>query len=627
MYLFSQTTIQQAKEKAAMTSWALAGWQAIEARAADFLHRQQCIPHEAGGWIHNYICLEHWLPIIFDGSTPGVHKCPAGHLCEGEKYDAAWRVWRHREITDLAREAGLAYRVMNSQTGRKVVIDILFQYADFYTTFDGLSDAEPWMLKGHAFNQALTEGLWAVPLIQAYDCVADTLTAEQKAQLDQNLWTPMQRVMEEAQDKLTAQDKVSNNYMAWLNVTLGLLGFTLQRQSLIERAIEAPAGFKTYLNLAVYPDNMEFEVTPYYHNFVVLADLILAEAAGANGIDLHRYTGEQGQSNLGMGKAVANLVWPDGSLPDISEGSYWIDSIYDPELCQVYEILYGQVADNDFAQLLQGAYSRENRQRDNWAALLYGRPEITIDAVEAAQKGNTFMAPSGLAQWRSAYKLAALATFGPYTGHHHQFDRLSLVVWPFAKDAGSPLYALPARKAWYPHSYAHNTLVVNGESHGKCGGELSSWDGNRLHMCVPDAYPDVQLERITEMDNGVIVDELTAEATTEHTFDWVFHVDGEVTVSSEFDPLDRPLAEDGPGAFIHLNGTQVIQDSVICDIRYEDVSYQLYLRCAVPFTLFVGDAPGTSRTPTQRRTVLIGRTVGEKQTYSMVIKQMGLPSA
>ena len=556
MYLFSQATIQQAKEKAMITPWALAGWQAIEARAFRFLDGQQHIPHEAGGWIHNYICLEHWLPITFDGSTPGVHMCPAGHVCEGEKYDAAWRVWRHREITDLAREAGLAYQVMNSQVGRNAAIDILFQYAGFYTTFDGLSDAEPWMLKGHAFNQALTEGLWAVPLIQAYDCVAESLTAEQKGQLRTDLWKPLQRVMEEAQDKLIAQDKVSNNYMAWLNVTLGLLGFTLQEPALIKRAIDAPAGFKTYLDLAVRSDNLEFEVTPYYHNFVVLADLILEEAAVANGIDIQNHVGEAGQSNLGMGKAMADLVWPDGSLPDISEGSYWPQSIYDPEICQVYEILYGQVADNDFAHVLQGAYTREDRRRDNWAALLYGRSEITIDQTAVANKNNTFMEPSGLAQWRSQNKLAALATFGPYTGHHHQFDRLGLVVWPFAKDAGSPLYALPARKAWYPHSYAHNTLVVNGESHAKCGGELESWDGNRLHMSAPDAYADVRIERITEMRDGEIVDALTAESQDEQTFDWVFHLDGEVTTSCSLDPINQPLGEDGPAAFITLTGTQ-----------------------------------------------------------------------
>ncbi|MEM7801871.1 MAG: alginate lyase family protein, partial [Chloroflexota bacterium] len=403
MYCLNPAALKQAKAKADSAPWAQSAWRAIEARAKHFLDSGQTVPDEAGGWIHNYICLEDWLPLIFDGSTPGDHRSLAGQRCEGEKLDAAWRVWRHREISDLARDAGFAFQVLGSDIGRRAVVTILFQYADFYTRFDGLSDAEPWMLKGHAFNQALTEGLWAVPLIQAYDAVVETLDSNQKEQLKRDLWVPLQRVMEEAQDKLIAQDKISSNYMAWINATLGLLGFTLQDDALIKRAIEAPAGIKAHLDIAILADGFEFEVTPYYHNFVLLANLILEEAAEANGIDLHHDRASQGQSNVGMGEALASLIWPDGSLPDISEGSYWQQSIYDIELCQSFEILNRQFPEKGFGQLLQAAYDRENLPRENWAALLFGCTEILI---EPSFTQNTFMQPSGLAQWRATGDLA-----------------------------------------------------------------------------------------------------------------------------------------------------------------------------------------------------------------------------
>ncbi len=79
--------------------------------------------------------------------------------------------------------------------------------------------------------------------------------------------------------------------MAWLNVTLGCLGFALNDQTLIDRAIQPPAGFTTHLSKAILADGLEFEGTPYYHNFVLLANLILAEAAKANGIDLYAVSG------------------------------------------------------------------------------------------------------------------------------------------------------------------------------------------------------------------------------------------------------------------------------------------------------------------------------------------------
>ncbi len=622
MFCLTEINLQQAKENAQSTPEFMSAWREIESRALTFLESGQTVPHEAGGWIHNYICQEHWMPILFDGSTPGVHRCPAGHLVEGEKMDAAWRVWRHREITDLARDAGFAYQVTGSETCRKFVVSILEQYADFYSKFDGLSDAEPWMLKGHAFNQALTEGLWAVPLIQAFDCVADTLTAVQKGSICANLWGPLQRVMEQAQDKLIAKGDPHHNYMAWINCCLGLMGFALQNQSMIDRAIEAPAGIKMHLGTAILPDNMEFEVTPYYHNFVLLANLILAEAADANGFDIKNFRAPQGQSNLGMGLAVASLAWPDGSLPDISEGSYWQDSIYDPELIQVYEILSGWSEDEQFQHVLAAAYTRENRPRTNWAALMFGSPKPISDRLGSkATPTNRFMRSSGLAQWRTENKLAALATFGAYTGHHHQADRLSLVVWPFSKDAGSPLYALAARKAWYPHSYAHNTIVVDGQTHANCGGELKNWDGNQLVMSMPDAYPGIKLERATEAKDNKILDVLIAEAPEEHTFDWLFHVDGDVQPSCQMTAKSGPLGQEGAASFINLTGESVDLNTVSFTINNEEDQYQITLSGDSPFNLLMGTCPGTSRTPTQLRTVIIGRTIGKQQRYSAQIEQ------
>ena len=198
--------------------------------------------------------------------------------------------------------------------------------------------------------------------------------------------------------------------------------------------------------------------------------MILAEAAKANDIDLYAVAGSEGQTLMNMGYTLAQLAWPDGSIPDLSEGSYWQDSIYDSEICQAFEILNAVQPDQEFVWMLRNAYERREAIRDNWVALLYGRDDVTT--AVASHRGHTVLKESGIAVLRSDQMLAALVPFGPYRGSHHQQDRLSLSVWPFSQDAGSPLYGLSARKGWYPHSYAHNTLVVDGLSYANCGGEL-----------------------------------------------------------------------------------------------------------------------------------------------------------
>ena len=629
MRLFSTATIKQAKKKIETTPWAKAGWRAVQRRISEWQRSSGLVPVEAGGWIHNYVCSEHWLPLSYDGDAPDAHACPAGHTCTGEKYDAAWRVWRHRQIADLARDAGLAYVVLGSEDGRKTAVSILTQYADFYTKFDGLSDAEPWMLKGHAFNQALTEGLWAIPLIHAYDLVADSLDDAQRERIEQDLWGPLTAVMIQAQDKLIAQDKVKHNYMSWVNVTLGCLGFALADQSLINRAIQPPAGFNIHLDLSTLADGLEFEGTPYYHNFVLLAHLLLAEAAKANGIDLYAVTGTKGQTLVGMGSAFASLAWPDGTIPDLAEGSYWQDSIYDPEIYQSFEMLYAAQAEPVFAQTLRTAYKRQGVARDNWAALLYGRDDIATVGKTGVGKTavstpatHTFLEQSGIAVLRSQKQLAAMIPFGPYRKHHHQADRLSLTVWPFSQDAGSPLYGLASRKAWYPHSYAHNTLVVDGQSHEKCGGELLDWTGHSLYATAPDAYPGVHFDRTTKMVDDIILDELAVQSDEEHTFDWVFHIDGEVALSDGLTPLSQLLAEEGAASYIKLHAQMQVDTTVSVVIEFNSMTYQLTLGAERPFTLLIGNAPGTSRHPQQQRLVLIGRTIGIHQRYQTTIKQL-----
>lgn len=619
MRLFSAATLKAAKQTGESAPWAAAAWQSMQWRV-DAWHRSPgSIPSEAGGWIHNYVCDEHWLPLIYEGESPERHVCPAGHVYSGEEYEAAWRVWRHRQISDLSREAALTWAVLGSEVGRQTAVAILNQYADFYIGFDAESNAEAWMLNGHAFNQALTEALWAMPLIHAYDLVVGSLNDAQRERLVRDLWQPLTAVMTRAQDALIARERIDSNYMAWLNVTLGSLGFMLQDEALIERAIDAPAGFISRLNTVILADGFEFECTPYYHNFVLLADLMLAEAACANGVDLYAVSGSGGQTLTGMGCALTKMTWPDGSMIDAAEGSYWQNSIYDSELCQVFEMLHGRAPDPVFAWALQSAYERQDAVRDNWAALLYGRDDVATAVVPPP--AHSLLDASGFAVLRSQKKLAAMVAFGPYHTDHHQYDRLSMAVWPFSRDAGSPLYGLSTRRAWYPHSYAHNTLIVDGQTHADCGGELLSWNGRGVSAAVSEAYPDVQIERTVEMEDGVLHDEIVVQAREPHTYDWVFHLDGELAGFDASDPLTGPLAEDGPAAFIQLRAQKQIDDSVSFEIEYDAIAYRLTLRGERPFILLLGTAPGTSRHPQQRRHVLIGRSKSTRQRYQLTIAQ------
>ena len=622
MRLFSGALLSAARERAATAEGAQADRQAMEQRLAEWREAPQEIPDSAGGWIHNYICPTHWLPLTYRSDSPQEHECPAGHTLTGERYDAAWRVWRHREIADLARDAALLHRVDGQAAHGQVAVTILEQYAAFYDQFRGQADAEPWMVKGHAFNQALTEALWAVPLIHAYDLMQDELTSSQRRRLVQRLWRPLARVMLAAQEKLTAQERIESNYIAWIDTVLGLLGFALDDGQLLARALVGQAGFRAHLGKAVLADGFEYEATPYYHNFVLLAYLLLAEAAWNNKVDLYAIQGPSGQSIRKMGLALARIAWPDGSLPDLSDGSYWQGSIYDPELGQALGILQSRMPEPGLAWLLQATQAREpSPERIRWVRLLYSAP--SPDQERRPPQGHTVLPDTGIALLRHGSELAACLPFGPYRPSHHHFDRLSLNIWPFARDPGSPLYGIPARREWYQQSYAHNTVVVDGRSHAPSGGRLEAWletaDGCHLVLAAPDAYPGIHFGREVQVTEAGLLDRVVLRTEESHVYDWVLHLDGHLELPPGGVALDEPLGEEGAAAFIHLHRRMAPLNTVSLGVQHQGRGYRIALTADAPFELLVGSAPGRSQDPQQRRHTLIARTRGQAQRYQAQI--------
>ena len=621
MHLFAPSTLSALKGNVAPNRPKSADWQLLLARVDGWCDSHVSLPNQSGGWIHNYICPTHWLPLNYDGDNPQ-HHCPADHTLEGEKYDEAWMAWRHRQIADMSREIALAYTVTGDVNYLAEVVRVLLHYAAFYANFEGADSAESWMITARVFNQALTEALWAIPLIHAFDLVADALPAATRQQIERDFLRPLGETMAQAQDSLIADDHVKSNYMAWFNAALGCLGFALSDEALVERAIDGDGGFVKHLSAGVLADGMQYEVTPYYHNFVVLAYVILAEAAAANGRDLYAVRGDEGQSIHSMWGALTQCQLPDGTIADVADGSYWIDSVYDRELIEVYEIACARDPNiSSLKAMLTHAYTRAQKQREGWAALLYGLESIS--SQPSASMAKPHLPNAGVTILHAAPNLAAVALYGAYRGSHSHGDQLSVQVWPFSNDAGCVLYGVEARRAWYQASYSHNTLVVDGsfpKTFEQAAATLTETNGEQcLAMQSVDAFA-VAVERTVKAGNGVLEDVMTVSDGTAHTYDWVFHIDGQLDLANDTAQSVNKNLGDAEGAqFIEVTGQVDGVDSAEFTITHAEKQYTLLLTGKEPFDLLLGNAPGSSWNPTERRQVIIGRTVGKTQVYRSII--------
>jgi len=235
--------------KMMMTDHQLPGWRerildAMKTRVEEALQIPLSIPTKAGGWWHHYVCPEHELPLIFDHSTPDLHRCPRGCIYQGEAFDAAFRVFAHRHYAALARDAALLFQITSEACYLDTSFEILSRYAELYADFGANEKSEAWMLSGKVFQQALTEAIWAIPLVQAFDMIRSHVDDQQAIVLKEHLLRPISVVLTTAHQKLVfEQGRLESNYTAWLIAAIGSLGFVLDDDKCIQRALTGAGGF------------------------------------------------------------------------------------------------------------------------------------------------------------------------------------------------------------------------------------------------------------------------------------------------------------------------------------------------------------------------------------------------
>ncbi len=590
---------------------------AVRARADGWLAHPAHVPSLAGGWVHDYVCPVHWTALAFDPDSPHVHRCLSGETYTSPKLAAAWRALEHRRIAAAARDLALVCAVTGEPAYAAAAVAILSQYADHYGRYAGADTARAWMLRGRVFNQALTEALWTVPIVHAYDLVREILSPAQNAHIVYNLLRPIAATLATAQEQELrhGQGDPGSNYNAWLIAALGLLGFALDDRLLLDRALDNTSGFRAHLAAAILQDGFEREGTPYYHNFVAWAYTVLAEAARANQIDLYAERGPQGQSIYSVWRALASLADRDGTIPPLNDGAYYLGGPFAAEICETYEVALARTREPEYAWLLDRQYA--GRPRDAWTALVYGDQEIA--GALLPPRASVCLRSIGIAVLRDETRAQEICVpFGAYAGSHSHFDRLGIAISPWSTAPGTPLYGIPARDTWYRQTAAHNTVLVNGKSQAPCAGELLRWnatpESTELALAADSAYPGVRYSRMLKLTRGLLQDSFAVESKDEHTFDWLLHCDGDLRT----DPMPRPgEGALGDGMYQFLTPTAQMDDLTRFEfvVHHGGRHFQLTLVADIPFTLILASSPASVVTPTQPRTTLIARVRGRRAHF------------
>ncbi|WP_098746092.1 heparinase II/III family protein [Paenibacillus sp. EZ-K15] len=351
----------------------------LKAELDQVIDRRLDVPVDPGGWWHQYVCPEHHTELMFDPleADCSTFRCPYGCEVEGEPYRGAWLVFKHQSMARYVLQSAAVY----AGTGEKAYADLgkklIVRYAEQFPLYPVHPDAQPWMLKGRAFHQALTEAIWATTLLRGYLLLKDAQVSFDEAEhrkIDQFLHM-LESSMTEYHHVLTwERGNPENNYTAWLIAALFSIYAVQGETEKLRQLVAKEGGLRHHLSIAIRPDQLEFEGSIYYHVFVLRAYLIAAEMGARVGEELFSLRGEQGQSMQGMLAVLVRLSDPNGFLPALHDGPY-CRAPYAREIAEIAEIGLSVYGDKSYQRLLENVYRELNGEAGRVGmleALLYG---------------------------------------------------------------------------------------------------------------------------------------------------------------------------------------------------------------------------------------------------------------
>ncbi|PPT76769.1 alginate lyase [Xanthomonas arboricola pv. populi] len=467
---------------------------------------------------------------------------------------------QHKRNYQAIQAAGALYRLTGDRAYADYARDVLLAYARLYPTL-GAHPAGRGQVPGRLFWQSLNDSVWLVYASQGYDAIRDTLSAQDRATIDRDVFARMAHFLcDESADNF---DKI-HNHATWAVAAVGMTGYVLRDQALVDKALrgskrDGKAGFLAQVDQLFSPDGYYAE-GPYYQRYALAPFVLFANAIERNQPQQHIFQRRDGV----LLKAVDSLV-------QSSYGGYFFpinDAILDKgldteELVAGIGIAYAQTHD---AQLLSIA----QRQR----RVLLTPEGLGVATALAQDRAKPFAFGSVLLRDGAQGDQGALAILrsgdddgqtlvmkntSQGMGHGH-FDKLNWLFYDNGQrvvtDYGAARFLnveakaggiyLPENGSWAKQTVAHNTLVVNETSHfngdWKVGEQhaptqllfASGGDTQIVSARMQQAYDGVTFTRTQallshpELRLPVVVDLLRVAASAPARYDLPLHFNGQI---------------------------------------------------------------------------------------------------
>ena len=468
---------------------------------------------------------------------------------------------RHKQNGVAINDAGVLYQLTGERGYADRARQLLLAYAEMYPGL-GEHPVKASRTPGRLFWQTLNESVWLVYAIQGYDAIHDTLSEEDRAQIESNLFRPLADFLSVGSPQTF--DRI-HNHGTWAVAAVGMTGYVLDDATYVEHALyglegDGRGGFMRQLDELFSPDGYYTE-GPYYQRYALMPFVVFARSIETNDPDLAIFEHRDGILQKAIYACIdlsyAGLFFPiNDSIKDKGLGTV--------ELRYGLSIAYGLTGDRALASVaeLQNTYVltgdgfRLARARDLGEAEPYVyRSRFFRDGAQGEQGALAVLRSGGTAHSQALVLKATSQGMG-----HGHFDKLGLLFYDNGQeiltDYGAARFLnveqkeggryLPENTTWAKQTVAHNTLVVDEGSHfeGRLAiaerlnpAPLLFASNDDIQIAAAEmrgAYDDVSFNRTTALVHGVaanravVVDVLNADGSDRHQYDLPVHYNGQI---------------------------------------------------------------------------------------------------
>ena len=492
---------------------------------------------------------------------------------------------QHKQNYNILQKAGVLFQLTGEEKYAVYTRDVFMEYAKMYPTLP-LHPQERSYARGKIFWQCLNDANWLVYMSQAYDCIYEWLSEEERTVLEKDLFRPFADFLSVGSPKFFNR---IHNHSTWGNVGVGMIGLVMDDEELIDRALyglktdnidpterdndggliksEGKTGFLANLDDPFSPDGYYTE-GPYYQRYAMYPFMIFGQALETKKPDLKIFEYKEGVLIKAV-DAILNLTDADGEFFPLNDGQKGM-SYLNSSLVSAVDI--GYYFGNQDPRFLQVAKEQGEVQLDaTGLSVALGIAEgkekpfvkksvLLRDGAKGDQGGMAV-----LRQGDDKNTTALLMKNGAHGLSHGHFDKLSFSLYEngeeVIQDYGLARFVnveqkngggyLKENKTWAKQTIAHNTLIQDETTHFKANIEESSkynpeitvFDVDNTEVQVvsareKNAYPGTALERTLFMIkeeaavHPYIIDIMTVASDKTHQYDFPYYYFGQIVDKS-----------------------------------------------------------------------------------------------